>query len=69
VTQQREVEGGHGHFGMQHDRVVHIGLGAACAGSVTVRWPDAALSEQQFEVEAGARYTVVQGAAPVRVDP
>jgi len=69
VTQQREVEGGHGHFGMQHDRVVHVGLGSACTASITVRWPDAALTEQRFEAEAGARYTVVQGAEPVRVGP
>jgi hypothetical protein len=65
VTQTQEVGGGHGHYGAQHDLVLHFGLGAACEAEVTVRWPDTALSEQTFTVGGGYRYRVVQGAVPV----
>ncbi len=42
LVQVQEVSGGYGHFGIQHDLVVHFGLGAACAADrVEVRWPDA----------------------------
>ncbi|MFH1469738.1 MAG: CRTAC1 family protein [Pseudomonadota bacterium] len=64
-VQTQEVGGGHGHYGAQHDLVLHFGLGAACAAEVTVRWPDAELSEQTFTVGGGSRYLVVQGAEPV----
>ncbi|MCA3011926.1 MAG: CRTAC1 family protein, partial [Myxococcaceae bacterium] len=45
----REVGGGYGHFGMQNDTVVHLGVGD-CTGleSLTVRWPDAAGTTQMF---------------------
>ena len=37
----RRIGGGYGHFGLQHDTVLHFGLGAACApDEVEVRWPD-----------------------------
>ena len=63
-TQTREVGGGHGHYGVQHDFPLHFGLGGACSAEVTIRWPDAELSEQTFVVQAGYRYDVVQGEAP-----
>ncbi|MBI5494875.1 MAG: CRTAC1 family protein [Deltaproteobacteria bacterium] len=63
-SQVQEVEGGHGHYGMQHDAVLHFGLGAACRADVTVRWPDRALTTQRFEVQAGYRYRVEQGQLP-----
>lgn len=46
----REVGGGYGHFGMQNDLVVHVGVGA-CTGveELTVRWPDARGTVQRFE--------------------
>ncbi|MDP7112587.1 MAG: ASPIC/UnbV domain-containing protein, partial [Myxococcota bacterium] len=65
LTQTREVDGGHGRFAMQRDRVLHLGLGEACQAQVTVRWPDAALSTQTFAVAGNARYHVVQGEDPV----
>jgi hypothetical protein len=68
VTQTFEVGGGHGHYGMQDDLVVHAGLGTACEASVTVRWPDAALTEQTFTLPAGHRYRITQGAAPEAAD-
>ena len=45
----REVSGGYGHFGMQNDLTVHVGLGG-CEGAdeVTVRWPDAQAPVQSF---------------------
>ncbi len=65
VTQTQEVGGGHGHYGIQHDRVAHFGLGAACEAEVTIRWPDRELSEQHFTVQAGYRYRIVQGEMPM----
>ena len=42
VTQTQEVGGGHGHYGLQQDLVLHFGLGTACAvDKIEVRWPDA----------------------------
>jgi enediyne biosynthesis protein E4 len=45
----REVSGGYGHFGMQQDTVVHLGVGD-CTGidELTIRWPDAAGTTQTF---------------------
>lgn len=61
AIQTQEVDGGHGHYGAQRDPVLHFGLGAACVAQVTVRWPDAALTEQTFEVVSGHRFRLVQG--------
>lgn len=65
-TMVREVGGGYGHFGMQNDLLVHVGVGA-CDGvdELTVRWPDQAGTVQRFErvpVEAGRIYRLRQGA-------
>ena len=65
VTQTQEVDGGHGRYTTQRDMTLHFGLGTACDASVTVRWPDQALTVQTFVVGAGYRYRVLQGAAPV----
>jgi hypothetical protein len=66
-TLMREVQGGYGLTGFQQDRLVVIGLGAACsADQVTVRWPNATATEESF---AGllANYVVLleEGAPPV----
>lgn len=68
VTQTREVEGGHGHYGDQGDLVLTFGLGAACEADVTVRWPDAALTTESFRVSAGHRFRVRPGILPVLDD-
>ncbi len=65
VTQTQDVGGGFGHYGAQMDLTLHFGLGSACEAEVTVRWPDADLSEQSFTVGGGYRYRVVQGEDPV----
>lgn len=64
VTQTQEVEGGHGHYGSQLDRALHFGLGDACEAEVTVRWPDATLTEETFTVPAGYRLRIRHGEAP-----
>jgi len=63
VTRTREVQGGYGHFGMQHDMAVTIGLGQSCTiDALEVRWPDAAGSVQRFEdVRANYRLVIRQG--------
>ncbi len=68
VTQTREVQGGHGHYGDQGDLVLTFGLGAACEADVTVRWPDAALTTESFRVSAGHRFRVRPGVRPVLDD-
>ncbi len=62
VTQTREVQAGYGHFGMQHDMDVTVGLGGTCAiDSVEVRWPDAAGTTETFEgVRANYRVVIRQ---------
>jgi hypothetical protein len=56
-TVTREVSGGYGHFGMQGDLVVHVGLdGCDGADEVTVRWPDAAGTVQTFTKVPGNRF-------------
>lgn len=64
IVQTQDVDGGHGHFGAQRDLTLHFGLADACKAEITIRWPDADLTEQTFEVEAGARYVVQQGQPP-----
>ena len=61
VTQTQEIEGGHGHYGVQTDRVLHFGLGEACEATVTVRWPDEALTTETFTVKTGYRWRLEQG--------
>ncbi|GMU62063.1 MAG: hypothetical protein AMXMBFR34_38260 [Myxococcaceae bacterium] len=56
-TVTREVSGGYGHFGMQSDLVLHVGLGG-CDGAeeVSVRWPDAAGTVQTYRNVPGSRF-------------
>ena len=68
TTQTFDVGGGHGHYGMQNDLVVHAGLGASCEAMVTVRWPDAALTTETYTLPAGHRYAITQGMPAVAAD-
>lgn len=63
VTQTQEIGGGHGHYGAQKDTTLHFGLGEACTAQVTVRWPDASLTTETFDVVSGYRFRVAQGRA------
>lgn len=65
VVQVQEVGGGHGHYGLQNDLLLHFGLGTDCTAEVTIRWPDANLTEQTVTLQAGYQYTVVRGEEPV----
>ncbi len=65
VTQSHQVDGGHGHFGMEDDLVQHFGLGAACEADVTIRWPNQKMETQSFNLPAGYRFYVKEGADPV----
>jgi hypothetical protein len=65
VTQMRDVEGGHGHYGIQDDLALLFGLGDACEADVTVRWPNADLTTESFHLQAGYRFILEQGKAPV----
>lgn len=58
------VDGGHGHYGMQHDLVRHFGLGASCAARVEITWPHRERSTEIFRLAAGARYLLRQGEWP-----
>lgn len=68
ITQTQEVGGGYGHYGAQHDMVLHFGLGAACEAEVTVRWPNADLTTETVTLPAGHRVYLKQGEA-ARLDP
>lgn len=55
-----EVGGGHGHYGIQHQLPVHLGLGDQCEVAVEVRWPDAKQSVQRLTLGANTHYTLKQ---------
>lgn len=59
-----EIDGGHGHYGIQHDRIAHFGLGEACKVEVTVRWPDQDLTTETHSLTAGYRWDWKQGETP-----
>ncbi|TXD36072.1 CRTAC1 family protein [Lujinxingia vulgaris] len=68
LTRLAEVQGGHGHYGMQNDLTQHFGLGNHCQAEVTVRWPDANLTTETYTLPAGYRFVLSPGAPP-RVAP
>ena len=58
-TFTREVQGGYGLGGIQHDRFQIIGIGSACtADDITIRWPNAENTEVVFE-DVPANYVLV----------
>ncbi|MFH1529130.1 MAG: CRTAC1 family protein [Pseudomonadota bacterium] len=68
VTQTQEVGGGHGHYGVQQERILHFGLGTGCEAEVTVRWPDAILTTETFILPSGYRFHWLQGEVPTVSD-
>ena len=64
LTRASEVDGGHGHYGMQHGLVQHFGLGDNCDAKVIIRWPDAEGTEEVYRLSAGHRYQIRQGEPP-----
>ena len=69
VTQTQEVRAGHGHYGMQHDMVLHFGLGSACQATVEIQWPGGTVTTQNLSLDGNARYHIVQGEDEVVVTP
>jgi hypothetical protein len=63
----KELEGGYGHMAMQHDTLLYFGLGACSSvDSITVRWPDQALTTQTFSSVGAKRFVELrQGDATV----
>lgn len=66
--QTARVDGGHGHYGMQHGLIQHFGLGDACSAKVVVEWPDRQRTRQVFRLSANERYRLVQGELPEPVE-
>lgn len=64
-TQSQQVGGGHGHYGIQHDLVLHFGLGQACTATVAVHWPNATRSTSTGTLASDRRYHLVEGSTPV----
>jgi hypothetical protein len=64
LKQVREVDGGHGHYGVQHPLRLHFGLGEHCEAQVTIRWPDASLTTQTVSLRGNQRWLIKQGQAP-----
>ena len=58
VTQTKDVGGGYGHFGIQHELVLTFGLGPVCdVEQVEVRWPDKARTTEVWK-GIRANYTI-----------
>ena len=70
TTITREVSAGRGHFGMQDELDLVVGLGDACViDSIEVHWPDAAGSVETFtDVPANYALTIHQG-EPLNYEP
>ena len=69
LTRVAEVDGGHGHYGMQHGLTQHFGLGNTCEATVRIRWPDAEGTEEVYQLPAGYRFTIEQGQGPRLTNP
>jgi len=49
-TQTEWIDGGYGHFGLQSELALTVGLGEACSiDTLEIRWPNKDLSVQTFE--------------------
>ena len=66
-TQTEWVDGGHGHFGMQHELPLTIGLGDSCViDELEVRWPNGELTVDSWtDVPANVHITIEEGEEPV----
>jgi hypothetical protein len=69
LTQVQDVDGGHGQWGNQDDRVLHFGLGTSCYADVTVTWPDDSGTSETFRVGSGYRWTLSAGGEAEPVIP
>ncbi len=62
----KELQGGYGHFGMQHDTALTFGLGASCApAAIEVRWPNGELTRARYQGVGGGRRIVIKESGEV----
>lgn len=66
-TQTEWVQGGFGHFGIQNELPLTIGLGDACEmEELEIRWPNSELTVQTFEnLPANVHYVIMEGREPI----
>jgi enediyne biosynthesis protein E4 len=65
-VQTKQLQGGYGHFGMQHDTNLMFGLGSSCApGAIEVRWPNGELTRSRFTGIGGGRRILIKESGEV----
>jgi hypothetical protein len=66
TIQTKELQGGYGHFGQQHDTVLTFGLGGACTvDELEVRWPDESATRVRYLSIGGGRRVLVKESGEV----
>ncbi len=69
-VQSKQLLGGYGHFGMQHDTVLTFGLGASCAPTaIEVRWPNGELTVARYTGVGGGRRVLIKETGEVTEVP
>jgi hypothetical protein len=69
TIQVKELSGGYGHYGLQHDTVLFFGMGAcSAAASVEVLWPNATRTSDKWEVVASNRVIELRQGDPAVYD-
>ena len=65
-VQSKQLLGGYGHFGMQHDTVLTFGLGATCEPTaIEVRWPNGELTRARYTGVGGGRRILIKESGEV----
>lgn len=65
-VQSKQLLGGYGHFGMQHDTNLMFGLGASCApAAIEVRWPNGKLTRTRYQGIGGGRRILIKESGEV----
>jgi hypothetical protein len=60
-VQSKQLLGGYGHFGIQHDTVLSFGLGATCEPTaIEVRWPNGELTRARYTGVGGGRRILIK---------
>ncbi|HPC92837.1 MAG TPA: CRTAC1 family protein [Myxococcota bacterium] len=70
ITQVQDVGGGYGHLAIQHDLVLHFGLGDSCdVEKIVVFWPDEKRSKAEFtNIRGNYLINIKQGSPKVDYD-
>ncbi len=65
-VQSKQLLGGYGHFGIQHDTALSFGLGAACEPTaIEVRWPNGELTRARYTGVGGGRRILIKESGEV----